>query len=182
MRRQKLPRHDMTSWACVIPSMSLTGGLQQAWQRSHWTSIPMILTLGLDCRHLGVAPRTEVCRLARAGIIAPAMRDGEAFSASMCNPPFFETLAEAGRNPATAFGGTPAEMVCVGGERAFVLQMVQDSQALRARPRTPLLMVECGGGVKTELCAIVCRVACLGTPMWWAVRPCRMASVPCQEP
>ena len=62
------------------------------------------------------------------------MRDGEAFSASMCNPPFFETLAEAGRNPATAFGGTPAEMVCAGGERAFVLRMVQDSRALRARP------------------------------------------------
>ena len=53
----------------------------------------------------------------------------------MCNPPFFETLAEAGRNPATAFGGTSAEMVCAGGERAFVLQMVQDSRALRVRPR-----------------------------------------------
>ena len=53
--------------------------------------------------------------------------------ASMCNPPFFETLEEAGRNPATAFGGTAEEMVCPGGELAFVLQMVEDSVALQAR-------------------------------------------------
>ena len=69
----------------------------------------------------------------RAGILPPALREGETFAASMCNPPFFETMEEAGRNPATAFGGTAAEMVCPGGERAFVLRMVADSVALQAR-------------------------------------------------
>jgi 23S rRNA (adenine1618-N6)-methyltransferase len=51
----------------------------------------------------------------------------------MCNPPFFASLAEAGANPGTACGGTAAEMVCPGGELAFVRRMVQDSQALGKR-------------------------------------------------
>ena len=45
------------------------------------------------------------CGGARAGpILPPAMREGERFAFTMCNPPFFERLEEAGRNPATAFG------------------------------------------------------------------------------
>ncbi len=39
------------------------------------------------------------------GILLPAVQDGESFSFSMCNPPFFETLQEAGRNPHTAYAG-----------------------------------------------------------------------------
>ena len=39
------------------------------------------------------------------GILLPAVHDGESFSFSMCNPPFFETLQEAGRNPHTAYAG-----------------------------------------------------------------------------
>ena len=54
----------------------------------------------------------------------------------MCNPPFFESMEEAAQNPATAFGGTSAEMVCPGGELAFVQQMVQDSLSLRVRRPT----------------------------------------------
>jgi 23S rRNA (adenine1618-N6)-methyltransferase len=60
------------------------------------------------------------------------MRPGERFFASMCNPPFFERLAEAGRNPGTDFAGTAAEMCCPGGEAAFVRQMLADSAALQA--------------------------------------------------
>ena len=38
-------------------------------------------------------------------ILVPAMHEGESFSFSMCNPPFFETIQEAGRNPHTAYAG-----------------------------------------------------------------------------
>lgn len=61
------------------------------------------------------------------------MRDGERFTFTMCNPPFFERLEEAGQNPGTAFSGTAAEMTCAGGEAAFVLRMLRDSLALRVR-------------------------------------------------
>lgn len=46
---------------------------------------------------------------------------------TMCNPPFFEDISEASRNPATAFGGTEVEMVYPGGEEAFITAMVEDS-------------------------------------------------------
>ena len=49
----------------------------------------------------------------------------------MCNPPFFASMEEAGQNPATAFSGTATEMVCSGGELAFVTRMVSDSLALQ---------------------------------------------------
>ena len=39
------------------------------------------------------------------GILLPAVQDEETFSFSMCNPPFFESLQEAGRNPHTAYAG-----------------------------------------------------------------------------
>lgn len=67
------------------------------------------------------------------GILLPAVHDGESFAFCMCNPPFFQTLQEAGRNPHTAYGGTPEEMVCPGGELAFVTQMVQDSIKLKGQ-------------------------------------------------
>lgn len=51
----------------------------------------------------------------------------------MCNPPFFDSMDKAGLNPATSFGGTAAEMVCPGGEDAFVRQMICDSLELRVR-------------------------------------------------
>ena len=59
------------------------------------------------------------------------MQPGETFAFTMCNPPFFESADEAGRNPRTAFGGSPQEMVTPGGEAAFVRQMVHDSLKLK---------------------------------------------------
>ena len=38
-------------------------------------------------------------------IITPAVRDGETFAFTICNPPFFGSAAEAGLNPNTAHGG-----------------------------------------------------------------------------
>ncbi|KAG5626234.1 hypothetical protein H5410_011452 [Solanum commersonii] len=48
----------------------------------------------------------------------------------MCNPPFFETIEEAGLNPKTSCGGT-VQMVCPGGESAFITRIIEDSVQLR---------------------------------------------------
>ena len=76
-----------------------------------WKGMPIVLTV--------------------AGVLTPAFQEGEAFTFTMCNPPFFESMEEAGQNPATAFSGTAAEMVCPGGELAFVTRMVTDSLQLK---------------------------------------------------
>ena len=39
------------------------------------------------------------------GVLRPAVRPGERFAFSMCNPPFFETIEQAGLNPHTAHAG-----------------------------------------------------------------------------
>ncbi|WVZ21767.1 hypothetical protein V8G54_000311 [Vigna mungo] len=44
-------------------------------------------------------------------ILVGVVRDDEKFDFCMCNPPFFESLEEAGLNPKTACGGTSREMV-----------------------------------------------------------------------
>ena len=49
------------------------------------------------------------------------------FQFCVCNPPFFESAAEAGQNPDTAHGGIAAEMACPGGEHAFVSRMIDES-------------------------------------------------------
>ncbi len=43
------------------------------------------------------------------------------------------SMQEANLNPNTACGGTPAEMVCPGGELAFIMRMVEDSVRLGPR-------------------------------------------------
>lgn len=74
---------------------------------------------------------TDPCCL--TGIIAPALHEGDTYAFTMCNPPFFGSIEEAGQNPATAFGGTREEMVCEGGEDAFLRTMVEESLLLRVR-------------------------------------------------
>ncbi|KAK4284838.1 hypothetical protein QN277_001618 [Acacia crassicarpa] len=63
-------------------------------------------------------------------ILLGVVRDDEKFDFCMCNPPFFESLEEAGLNPKTACGGSREEMVCPGGERAFITRIIEDSAAL----------------------------------------------------
>ena len=75
-----------------------------------------------------------------AGVLVPAVQEGEGFTFTMCNPPFFESMEEAGQNPATAFSGTAVEMVCPGGELAFVTRMVADSLQLKVCPDKPALL------------------------------------------
>lgn len=64
-------------------------------------------------------------------VLLGVVRDGEQFDFCMCNPPFFDSMEEAGLNPKTSCGGTPEEMVCSGGERAFITRIIEDSVALK---------------------------------------------------
>ena len=61
--------------------------------------------------------------------------EDETVDAMVCNPPFFDRAAgeSAGRNPRTDYGGTEAEMWCVGGEEAFVVGMIRESKLYRDR-------------------------------------------------
>ena len=47
----------------------------------------------------------------------------------MCNPPFFESEADAKGNAGTDFGGVSSEMACAGGELAFVSRILAESSA-----------------------------------------------------
>lgn len=64
-------------------------------------------------------------------ILLGVVKDGESFEFCMCNPPFFDTIEEAGLNPKTSCGGTPEEMVCHGGEKAFITRIIEDSVVLK---------------------------------------------------
>lgn len=64
-------------------------------------------------------------------ILLGVVREGEEFDFCMCNPPFFETMEEAGLNPKTSCGGTPMEMICPGGEKAFITRIIEDSVTLK---------------------------------------------------
>lgn len=64
-------------------------------------------------------------------VLLGVIKDGERFDFCMCNPPFFESLEEAGLNPKTACGGTQEEMVCPGGEQAFITRVIEDSVVLK---------------------------------------------------
>lgn len=66
-------------------------------------------------------------------VLAGVVKDWERFDFCMCNPPFFESIDEAGLNPRTACGGTAEEMVCPGGEQGFIMQMIEDSVILRQK-------------------------------------------------
>ncbi|CAI9765449.1 unnamed protein product [Fraxinus pennsylvanica] len=64
-------------------------------------------------------------------VLVGVIKDWESFDFCMCNPPFFETMEEAGLNPKTSCGGTPEEMVCLGGEEAFITRIIEDSAQVK---------------------------------------------------
>lgn len=75
-------------------------------------------------------------------ILLGVVKDGEKFDFCMCNPPFFESMEEAGLNPKTSCGGTPEEMVCPGGEKAFISRIIEDSSVLKQTFRYYLFYVQ----------------------------------------
>lgn len=84
-------------------------------------------------------------------VLLGVVKDGEYFDFCMCNPPFFETMEEAGLNPNTACGGTSEEMVCFGGEQAFISRIIGDSVQLKHKFRWFTSMV----GRKSNLSILV---------------------------
>jgi len=89
-----------------------------------------------------VAGRIEVRPQARPeAIFAGVTKPGETFAATMCNPPFHASPAEAltgstrkvrnlggdGRAVVLNFGGRAHELWCNGGESAFVRRMIRES-------------------------------------------------------
>ncbi|XP_057966586.1 uncharacterized protein LOC131156715 isoform X2 [Malania oleifera] len=93
-----------------------------------------------------------------APIIVGVIKDEEEFDFCMCNPPFFESIEEAGLNPKTSCGGTPAEMVCPGGEQAFITSMIEDSVVLKQSFRWYTSMV----GRKANLKTLVSKLRAVG--------------------
>ncbi|KAK8475472.1 hypothetical protein V6N12_000272 [Hibiscus sabdariffa] len=76
----------------------------------------------------------------------------------MCNPPFFESIEEAGLNPKTSCGGTYEEMVCPGGEKAFITRIIEDSAVLQQSFRWYTSMV----GRKVNLKFLISKLRELG--------------------
>ena len=79
-----------------------------------------------------------------AALFAGVVRPGEKFAASMCNPPFHASRAEAmagtlrklknlggtrPKEPVLNFGGQSNELWCRGGEAGFIRRMIQESAA-----------------------------------------------------
>ncbi|GKA60873.1 methyltransferase-like protein 16 isoform X1 [Tanacetum coccineum] len=93
-----------------------------------------------------------------APILAGVVKSGETFDFCMCNPPFFESMEESGLNPNTSCGGTPAEMVCPGGEQAFISRMIQDSVQLKQSFRWYTSMV----GKKSSLKSLTSKLREVG--------------------
>ena len=77
-------------------------------------------------------------------LLSGVVRPGERFAFTMCNPPFFDDLAEAGRNPGTACGGTAAEMAVRGGEAAFVAAHIAESATPALRNASHWFTTLCG--------------------------------------
>jgi 23S rRNA (adenine1618-N6)-methyltransferase len=77
----------------------------------------------------------------KAAIFNGVIQKGEHFTATICNPPFHASKAEAqaeakrkwrglGKSGKTAlnFGGQSNELYCVGGEETFIINMINESQ------------------------------------------------------
>eukprot|EP01018_Ginkgo_biloba_P018753 Gb_28580 [translate_table: standard] len=94
-------------------------------------------------------------------VLLGVIKEGEHFDFCMCNPPFFESIEEAGANPRTSCGGTVEEMVCPGGEQAFITRIMEDSIKLRERIRWYTTMV----GRKISLKVLITNLRKVGVTM-----------------
>ena len=73
----------------------------------------------------------EDAAMQKPPVLVGVVKESESFDFCVCNPPFFESIEEAGLNPKTSCGGTAEEMVCPGGELAFVTHIIEDSVSLK---------------------------------------------------
>nr|CAB3448616.1 unnamed protein product [Digitaria exilis] len=78
-----------------------------------------------------ISEPAEDAAMQKPSILAGVVKESESFDFCMCNPPFFESIEEAGLNPKTSCGGTAEEMVCPGGELSFVTRIIEDSVSFK---------------------------------------------------
>jgi 23S rRNA (adenine1618-N6)-methyltransferase len=95
----------------------------------------------------------------RARLLCGVLNDDESFEFCVCNPPFFESLADTGLNRRRAAQATAGELTCPGGELAFVSRLLDDSVVLRHRVRWFTTML----GRKASLDALRRRLALMAT-------------------
>ncbi|XP_072978132.1 uncharacterized protein [Typha angustifolia] len=110
------------------------------WAKKNVESNPHLVEL-IEIRNANDAscsaedkPIGEVARqdvVVKPPVLVGIVKDGESFDFCMCNPPFFESIEAAGLNPKTSCGGTAMEMVCPGGECAFITRIIEDSVSLK---------------------------------------------------
>ncbi|KAF3336145.1 methyltransferase-like protein 16 isoform X1 [Carex littledalei] len=105
------------------------------WARKNVESNPHILHL-IEVRDARKSESLDGDEFASTSVpsdhvLVGVVKEGERFDFCMCNPPFFESIEDAGLNPKTACGGTWEEMVCPGGEQAFVSRIIEDSVSLK---------------------------------------------------
>ena len=74
-----------------------------------------------------------------------------AFDFSMCNPPFFASMAAVDPNPFGSCEGVATELVTAGGEVAFVGRIIEESVAVAQRVRWFTSMVGCKSSVRPLL-------------------------------
>lgn len=133
---------------CIYP---LLGAAAHGWRFVGSDIHPESLAWArrLVAAHPALADRIELRPQAdHAALFAGVVRPGETFAASLCNPPFHASAAEAaagttrklrnlaaGRShraagqPALNFGGQAHELWCPGGETAFLRRMIAESAA-----------------------------------------------------
>jgi 23S rRNA (adenine1618-N6)-methyltransferase len=142
----RIPRGDVVSILdvgtganCVYP---IIGVSEYGWRfvatdidRVSWESANQNVE-----RNAALRGRVD-CRLQKspADIFSGIVRQDERFHASICNPPFHASAAEAaagterkvrnlgGSFPKRNFGGRSNELWCEGGEVAFIRRMIQQS-------------------------------------------------------
>jgi 23S rRNA A1618 N6-methylase RlmF len=73
------------------------------------------------------------------------------FDFTLCNPPFFSSLSQTGLHPSRSASATPGELVCEGGEEAFVERMIRQSKRLERRVRWFTTMLGRKSSLKTLL-------------------------------
>lgn len=103
------------------------------WARKNVESNPQISDLIeiRDARGSQPLDNDELRSTPSGHVLVGVVKEGEMFDFCMCNPPFFESLEDAGLNPRTSCGGTNEEMVCPGGEYAFISHIIEDSASLK---------------------------------------------------
>lgn len=128
--------------SCIYP---LIGASEYGWSFVGTEIDPRALTWAQGLANANRQGESTIeCRLQkdRSRSFLGVIRPGEIYDASMCNPPFHASAADAAsgtdrkrRNlglsesstPSRNFGGQAAELWCPGGELGFVLRMIGES-------------------------------------------------------